>query len=305
MNPIRRRLAYVLFLGAAGSFARPARAELTKHECVEANANGQHLLVGGKLTAASAAFQSCATAACPAVVQNDCVKRLDEVDRVRPAIIFEAKDASGNDISSVAVTMDGAPFASRLDGTPLFVDPGEHVFTFETAGSVPVTKTFVLAERDQSRRERVVMGLPIATPAQTTSTASPLQTNEPVTPSEAGHSGITMVQKLGLLTGCVGIVGIGVATAFGLMSGSALDSQQSACASPTNCPNHPQALADHSSYTTDRGVETAGFVAGGVLVAAGVAMFVVGNKTETRKTGLVALPAVSPGTAGVVLRGAF
>jgi hypothetical protein len=99
-----------------------------------------------------------------------------------------------------------------------------------------------------------------------------------------------------------------VGAAFGVLAGSASSQQQTDCASPTNCQNHAQALSDHSTFTSDSTVEVAGFVAGGVLLAAGVGMFLAGgSKAEPRatKTGWAFLPAISPGGAGLVLRGGF
>jgi len=104
---------------------------------------------------------------------------------------------------------------------------------------------------------------------------------------------MSTLRILGLASGGVGIVGIGLGGVFGALASSASNNQQIACASPTNCPNHTQAVSDRSTFTTDSGVEIAGFVAGGVLLAAGITMFIAGgNRTEPEatRTGLVILP---------------
>jgi hypothetical protein len=311
MRFVRRMRLPAHLLGAAVLLAiAPARADITKAQCIEANTKGQDLLHDGRLTAARAQLQSCAVASCPKVIRGDCTRRVEELETMQPAIVFEAKDAAGNDLSAVSITMDGAPLVEKLDGTLLRVDPGEHVFVLTTAGSPPVTKKLVLVERDQSRKERVVFAAPAPVPPPVApvppAPARASETSEAhVAPPASG--GMSTLRLLGLVSGGVGIVGIGVGSAFGVMAGSALSSQRSACASPASCANHPQAVSDHSTFTTDGAVSTAGFVAGGVLLAAGVVLFFAGGKKAESgaTTGLIVSPAISPGGAGLIVNGAF
>jgi hypothetical protein len=86
----------------------------------------------------------CAAASCPADIRKECVRRVDEVNAAIPTITFEAKDGSGADVSAVKVTMDSEVLAERLEGTALSIDPGEHTFTFETAGQPAVTRKLVI-----------------------------------------------------------------------------------------------------------------------------------------------------------------
>jgi hypothetical protein len=296
----RPRLVGALLSAVAFLLAAAAQAEMTKEQCIDANAKGQDLLHDGKLTAARVELQSCASSTCPAIIQSDCAKRLDDLERRQPAIVFDAKDASGNDLSAVRVTMDGAPLLEKLDGTALHLDPGEHVFVFTTAGAPPVTKKLVLVERGQARRERVVF-------------SPDREMRELSGPASAPHSpagpagGMTTLRALGLVSGGAGIVAIGVASAFALMAASALSSQRSACASPTNCPNHDQAVSDHSTFTTDSSIGTAGFVSGGVLLAAGVAMFLAGGAQSSpgTSTGVLVIPELATGSAGLAVHAAF
>jgi hypothetical protein len=137
----------------------PARsAEPTKKQCVEANDAAQDLRQARKLRQAREKLVLCSAASCPGIVREDCVQRLSEVDAAMPSIIFEAKDAAGSDLSAVTVTLDGAPLVEKLDGTPVRVDPGEHVFVLTPEGRPSVTKRLVLSEHDQGRRELVPLG---------------------------------------------------------------------------------------------------------------------------------------------------
>src|ERR1019366_8465548 len=116
------------------------------------------------------------------MVRDACTKRLDELEKAQPTIIFRAKDASGQDVSAVKVTVDGRPLADKLDGTALPVDPGDHVFTFTTADQPPVTKTFVIGSGEKERREPVIFGGAPASPTPAQPTAAVAPTPQPLRP---------------------------------------------------------------------------------------------------------------------------
>ena len=306
------RVRGAVTLGAAGLAmslaAVPARADLTKDECIDANGKGQDLVHDGKLAAARVQLQSCVASSCPAVIRDDCTKRLDELDKTQPAIVFVARDAGGNDLSAVSVTMDGAALTAKLDGTPLRVDPGEHVFVFTATGQATVTKKLVLAVRDQTRKERIQFeAAPSATPLAAPAPAPAPSTDTGPAASTASPAGMSSLRRMGLVTGGVGVVGLGVGSVFGLMTGSAWNAQKNDCASSQSCSNHGSAVSDHSTLTTDSTISTVGFVAGGVLLAAGVTMYFLGGSSgeQPSATGLVVAPGLAPGGGGVSVRGAF
>ena len=293
-------------LAIAAFAATSARADMSKQECIDANGKGQDLAHDGMLSAARAQLQACAVSACPPLVRDDCVRRLDALDALQPSITFEAKDASGNDLSAVTVTLDGAPFATKLDGRPLPADPGEHVFVFTAAGHRSVTRKLVLVERDQARRERVVLepDEAAAAPGPTAAGAKQASSTEPTSPQhEPGGMGTRRL--VGLVSGGVGIAAVGVGAAFGLMTGAAWSAQKRDCASAASCADHAQAVNDHSTATTDGAIANAAFVAGGALLVAGVVLYVTGGKTTPPATGLVVAPGMAPGGGAFMIRGTF
>jgi hypothetical protein len=295
-----RSLPWALALGIATSFATSARADVTKDQCIDANGKGQDLRRGGKFAAAREQLQVCASASCPALVRDDCAKRLDELVSAQPTLVFEAKDGAGRDLSAVVVEMDGRQLASKLDGTPLLVDPGEHAFTFTTAGQAPVTQTFVLREGDRERRERVVIGL-----ASTTSAAPPIGSSATPGTDEASRHGSTQ-RLLGIVAGGAGVAGIAVGSVFGIMTLSQASQQKTDCASSTNCPHPDQAASDHASAGTDRTVSTVAFAGGGALLVAGAVLFFTApHPMEPAASRLVIAPALSTGGAGFVAKGSF
>jgi hypothetical protein len=131
--------------------APPAQADETNDPCVEANGKGQELCREGLLSAARDQFLICAAASsCPPIVRDDCTRRFDEADKAQPTLAFEVRDANGNDLSVVHITMDGTPRTDVLDGKPLPADPGRHLFVIAAAGHAPVSRIVILrrATRD-------------------------------------------------------------------------------------------------------------------------------------------------------------
>ena len=294
----------------------PARADITKAQCAEANIGAQDLRRDGQLAAAREQLRRCADPACPAIVRDDCTRRLDDLDKVQPTIAFEVKDASGSDVSSVKVTMDGKAWSDNLEGKALPADPGKHSFTFQAAGQSPVTRTFVITEGEKGRRERIVLDTapaatpPAASPARAASPppppSSPSNALAPSPPGE-GNGGIATQKVLGLVVAGLGVVGLGVGSAFGLMTTSAWNDAKTACGgNPSQCTDVSGGQSKRSSAEGDATLSTVGFVAGGVLLAAGAVLFLTAPGHEgAPRSALTVVPAVGPTTAGIDVRGAF
>ena len=119
-----RVVSSVLVLGGVFAAFPAAAADPTKEQCIAANDHAQEFRQAGKLSKAREQLVLCVAQSCPGPVREDCAQRLDEVDKAMPTIVFVVKDASGNDVSGVSVTMDGQPLAAKLTGAAVAVDPG-------------------------------------------------------------------------------------------------------------------------------------------------------------------------------------
>jgi hypothetical protein len=283
----------------------PARADITKDQCVDANSRGQELRRTGKLSAAREQFRACAVEACPDMVRTDCTKRLDELTQAQPTIAFVVKDASGADVIAVKVTVDGRPLADGLTGTALPVDPGQHVFAFQAAGQATATRTLVITEGEKGRREVVALIAAPPGPAQAPATAG--QPDSSGTEATPGDGGVGTQKILGLVAGGVGVAGVAVGSIFGVMTLSLASAQKSDCASATSCSSHAQALNDRSSGMTDGTISTVAFIAGGALLVGGAVLFFTAGAPpgQPATAGLLFVPSVGPGGGGMTLRGAF
>jgi hypothetical protein len=303
-RPRHRRLA-LAWLAASCLIAVPARAD--DAACIAASEQSLALRRQGRLHDTLQQLAICADAACPAEVKAECSQRVAAADAAMPTLILAAKDGAGNDLSVVTVWMDGAPLASALDGRPLAIDPGEHSFRFEAPGQPPVEKKLVLREGEKDRRESVVLGLPPPPPV-----AAPL----PVAAPPPAPSQWSSRKTLALVGGGLGVVGVALGAVFGAYASSAQSREKGDC-SASACPNRPQARADYDAATKDATGSTVAFAAGGVLLAAGVVLWITapsdagapsnaaarGTAATTR--GLRLVPGFAPHEGRVTFEGSF
>lgn len=290
----------VLALVAGALLPAPARAD--DAACIAASEQSLTLRKQGQLHETLKQLALCAAEACPAEVKAECARRIGEVNAVMPTLVLEAKDGAGNDLADVKVSMDGAPLLDKLDGRPVSIDPGAHTFVFEAAGQPPVEKKLVLREGDKDRRESVVIGS--RPPPASTSPAPPPPPPPP--PSTWSTS-----KTVALVAGGLGIVGLGVGGIFGGLAVSSQSKEKSDC-STSACPNPGQATSDYNSATQDATASTIGFIAGGVLVAAGAVFWLTAPRAESAPASPAAArprvrvaPSVAGRSGGVVVLGEF
>ncbi len=120
---------------AIATVSSAASAEVSKEACIESHSRAQDAREQGKLSLARKLFMTCAQPACPALVQNDCARYADDIERYQPFLTFAARDSQGNDLPDTTVYLDGVLVVTRLDdGKPHEVDPGRHVVRFEYGG---------------------------------------------------------------------------------------------------------------------------------------------------------------------------
>jgi len=170
-----------LILSSVPSFA------LDKEQCVAASESAQKLRTQKKLRAARKELITCAQEACPAIVKKDCLTWVAEVEESLPTVVISAKDASGNELTDVRVSVDGEQLADKLDGTAIAVDPGMHTFRYETAGAAPVESKVLVHEAERNRTLTVTIGNKPAPPPSPPSPVAP-QPQPPVDTGERSSS---------------------------------------------------------------------------------------------------------------------
>lgn len=240
------------------TFAGFAFAAPTKKQCVDADTWGQSHRQEGKLHAARADFRVCLDPSCPDIVRSDCRTRVEDVDRAMPSVVVEMPV----DLSDARLTMDGVLVAAAAE--PIDVDPGTHHFVLRARGVAPVERDVSVAEGEKSKR--VTFDRPTA-----------------ATPPQAPAPGIAPLRLVGIVTGAVGVVGLGLGAAFGLASFAAWSSVQSECFQAAVC-DKSRAVADRQRTLDFATASDVAFVVGGVLAAAGVTLVVLGGRASPTVT---------------------
>jgi hypothetical protein len=294
--------------------------------CLDAATKGQRLRATHKLVEARDKFRACAAAACPPVVQGDCAGWLGAVEKALPSVVLIAKNENGGSLIDVKVTVDGKPFATRLEGEAVPINPGPHTFHFEAGAGAVVEQVEVIPEGEQNHRLSVVFPK-VPAPAQSVPAPSrPAATEEPaptpaprpapsattpslpsgptgsdtssvsMSPDQGQDAGRGPWRAVGLVAGAVGIAGLGVGGVFGILT---MNEHSSFESTPTDSTRNTGRL--------DGTVSTAAFVAGGVLLAGGAVLFFTAPSGSRRgsTSALLVAPSVGPGGGGLVLRGDF
>ena len=201
-----------------------------------------------------------------------------------PVVVLEVRDEASNNVSGVRATMDGAPVPDRV---PIFVNPGPHRVVLDSAGFRRTDTTFVA--REPQKKLRVLVFL-TAAPVAMSSPADALEDRD----RPGGGRFATGRRKLALALGVAGVAGLAVGTTWAFMSKSTYDHAVSAeCGGdPHQCS--PQGMADGKTAHHQADIATVGFIAGGVLLAAGAALYFTGPTG----TGVALAPAVGPPSGG-------
>lgn len=272
-------VAFVLF-GTSSVLA----ADPTKDECIAANETAQDLRQAGKLLEAQTKLVLCVATSCPGPLREDCAQRLSEIAAVMPSIVFGVKDSAGNDVIGVTVAIDGQPFAEKLDGRPIALDPGEHRFVFKAESGATAERGFVVREGEMDRRERIVLG-----PASVTTQSEP-----PV--GERSSFALDRIPVAAYVAAGVGVVGLVVGIGTGIAATSkhsALEGEGCPSSGGTCAPTAKQ--NDLDSFHSLRTASTVGYVIGAAGIVGGVALWLIVPKATETKTSVW----IGPGSAGL------
>jgi hypothetical protein len=290
-----RPAALFATLAAAVLFVSPVRAaEPTVEECVSANERSVPLRKAGKLREARAGLLRCSAASCPAAVRDDCIAEATRLERALPSLVFAVKDAAGNDLTAVRITMDGQPFAERLDGTALDADPGEHVFLLTAQGQT-VERKLLVREGEKSRREQITIGTAAGTPAAPAAPAAPAQ-------ATAADGGWGTQKTAGIALVGLGVVSIGVGSVFGVLAGSSWDSAKTKCG--TGCAPGSDAYKDKDTANTNATVANIGFGVGLAALIGGGALWYFAPANTPAKAARIS-PLVGNGMLGLGAQGVW
>ena len=199
------------------------------------------------------------------------------------------------------VRRNGELLGSVLWGNAVPVDPAS--YTIEA--SAPGKKRWSTVAGVGPNAARVTVTIPplesIDAPGTASSSPSP-EASPAATPppsAEQGHDGAPL-RAAGAIVAGVGIVGLGVGAAFGLVSISKHSEYASHCAG-TVCDAEGVSL--HAEAVNAGNVSTVAFVAGGVLATTGAVLWLTAPKS--RVAGLRLTPFAGASVAGVSISGGW
>jgi hypothetical protein len=312
--PLHALVGVAFGLAVLGGLSEASGAGPTLSECIAANETSIKLRGENGLREARDQSLACSSPSCPAELREACENRVTQLNLAIPTIVFEVKDAAGNDVTHVTVTMDGKPLVDHIDGTAIALDPGEHTFGFEIDGKSQATKHLVAYQGDLNRRVQIQLGTPAVVIPLISTPPPPLlpRVSVPPAPTSPTASGLGTQKILGLTLGGAGIAGVGVGAVFGILASTVWSRVTSACgaggsADCVTTASHTSITSDQTTAQTDGTVSTVAFVAGGALVAAGVVLFLTGgHRGEKSSPSAIRLePSLGVGETRLSLRGSF
>lgn len=245
-----------------------------KEECLDAHGRGQDFRERGQLKSAKKSFLACAQSQCPNIVQSDCAKLGEEIDRMLPTASFGARDGQGGDLPITTVFVDGAQIATRLDDGKTFeLDPGSHAIRFVHDGR-EVTQTVVMTQGEKGRFIAATFKDDRAPIVLASTAANP-------TKEESGRSVFPLF-----------VAGAGAAALAvgGVLVGVGLESIPSQCAYATrDCAAPPGDSAFSKAQSgvnlANAGIATA--IGGAVVLAGGIVWYLLQPKSASaQKVGI-------------------
>jgi hypothetical protein len=201
---------------------------------------------------------------------------------------------SDDDSAHLEIRRDGVPVQRAELGSPIPVDPGEHVIEAVAPGKQPWSST-VQVGADAAKVQVDIPKLESHADGKTPPVAAPVATSTSVTepPSDKPASSWSGQHTAAVITAGAGVVGIGIGAFFGLQASSKWSDAKDACSNyPQGCDTRATDLGKNARENAT--ISNVGFIAGGALLATGAVLFFTApSKKENVAFGF------GPGTAFV------
>lgn len=190
---------------------------------------------------------------------------------------------------NATVKLDDAPVSAALIGVHRPVDPGAHEVVAYPTGQSPVKGSITLKEGEKREIKLTLAEAPLpgvpANPADNPDAGKPPVAGDQ--PSGGSSKFMTPLRGAGIGVGAVGLGGIIVGAIFigkGSSTQSQADAAFKACNTKPDCAKAPEnspkkkAIAElDTNAANQKTIATIGFIAGGVALAGGITMIVLGK----------------------------
>jgi hypothetical protein len=304
--PVMRRSTFVfsaLAVAFAASSPGSARAD-EKAACVAASDQAQTLRDEGKYRLARTSLGECARDACPTIVRKECERWLGELDAAQPTLVLGARDPRGNDVAGTRVLMDGAPLVERLDGRPVAVDPGEHVFRYEAPGAASVEQRVVVRVNEKNRTLTAILMQQQVQPGAASAAAASSSSSSSSPGDAAAPADGTRRAPVPVITWVlIGVTGLaaGSFAFFGISGENDIANMRATCA-----PNCAQSQVDSARLNLNLADVSLG-VGVASLVTAGIFLFTRGYVPKATSAAFDLVPDLEarPGGGVATIRARF
>jgi hypothetical protein len=294
------------------SWARQAPAEdpaPSKASCAEAYESAQESRASGALQDTRSRLAFCAQTECPAFVQKDCARWLEEVDRELPSVVLSVVGRDAGAARAASLKIDGRAVPEPLLGKTIQLDPGQHEFVLERPGAEPLTRTILAQQGVQHRSVEFRLddtGSPGAAP--------------PAFDTDAAAPSSSPLRSIAYASWGVGAVGVGAFAVLGTLARTDKDRFEEECSGVTQNPDSvTQGVCldttverRKSRYEREEVLADVGLLTGLVGAAAGTVLFVLslqpGASARAQPSAAAHLHldlAPAPGGAWASVRGAF
>ncbi len=205
--------------------------------------------------------------------------------KIEPRLMKLQITMQGGDVPGLAVRRDDQDVGKGAFGTPIPVDPGDHVIE-ATAPGYSVWSTHTVTNKE----------------GQTFTVAIPALVAKPGGEVATGSSPL---RAAAFAVGGIGVGGLLVGGVFGGLAVSAANKVKTECANNI-CTSSQQ--SDLSSANTKALASTAGLAVGGAALATGVVLFVLSRspaKSDDAPRSAVLVPSLGPQGGGLSVVGRF
>jgi hypothetical protein len=195
-------------------------------------------------------------------------------------------------VDGLVVKRDGVEVGRALFGVAIPIDPGAHVIEASAPKKKPWSTT--LDAKDPSASLTVTVppleDAPDTTPPPVPTTVvpppAPTVAPPPTPPQPPPPSGGSSQATIGIVVGAVGLVGVGLGTAFALSAKSKYNDSLGAC-SPANPNACTQSGVDQRNSARSSGnIASVAFAVGGVALATGIVLWVTAPSSHGSEQGV-------------------
>jgi hypothetical protein len=206
--------------------------------------------------------------------------RANALEPTLPHVVIDASAEAG-----AAVTLDEEPILSGAFGTPIPLDPGDHVVRAAAPGKKPFVESFAV----QAGASQRTIHIP-ALAADVPTSPPPAPYAAPSEPAPAAETGSR--RTFAWVVGSAGMAAVGVGAYFGVRAFSEKSTVQNECDRTMQCT--PTGVDAKSSLSTSETVSTAAIIGGVAAMGAGVYLWLSGGPRHSgspqRATGLRVAP---------------